>query len=478
MRSDSTRAGMRPTLIESDTISMNPASKDHPVDVSAFPASFLFGAATSAFQVEGGWDAEGKGPSIWDTFGRTPGRIKNGERGDVACDSYHRLSDDLDLISDIGLDSYRFSLSWPRLLPDGIGQTNSAGFDYYDRLIDGLLERGVEPNVTLYHWDLPQALQDRGGWVDRDVANWFAEYAESAFARFGDRVRTWSTLNEPISIWMGYGRGLFAPGISDEGAGRQAMHNALLAHGRAVQAFRAAGSPGDIGIVLDIWRRVPLTDSLDDARLAAEGEDDGFRFFLGPLLHGRYSDRIVERLTREEALPEIHDGDLAIIAEPLDFLGINVYSRVVVDSTKTDPEAWAQSNPHPGGNFLDNGLEFYPRSVYEALEMLEDDYGWRGPVMITENGMADGPSAQSDPLNDQERITYMRGFLQWIGRAITDGRDIRAYYAWSLMDNFEWSAGFSMKFGISHVDPETLARVPKDSAQWYRALIARHRALR
>lgn len=448
------------------------------MNIAAFPPAFRFGAATSAFQIEGGWDSDGKGPSIWDTFGHTPGRVRDDIPGDVACDSYNRLDDDLRLISDLGLDSYRFSLSWSRLLPEGTGQINPAGVDYYDRLIDGLLDRGVTPNVTLYHWDLPQALEDRGGWVNRDVAEWFAEYATTAFDRFGDRVRTWATLNEPIAIWMGYGRGAFAPGIRDARAGRQAMHHALLAHGKGVQAFRAAGMGGDIGVVVDIWRRVPASDSAADAKLAAEGEDDGFRFFLDPILRGNYSDRILERLAREDSLPVMQSEDAAIIAAPLDFLGVNVYSRVVVDSTTADPEIWAQSNPHPGGNYLDNGLEFYPRAVYEALEMLEADYGWRGPVMITENGMADGPTSAVDPLTDDERIAYMSGFLEWIGRALDEGRDIRAYYAWSLMDNFEWSAGFSMKFGISHVDPVTLDRTPKASGLWYRDLIAKHRSSR
>lgn len=448
------------------------------MDASIFPPSFRFGAATSAFQVEGAWEADGKGPSIWDTFGHTPGRFYDNLPGDFACDSYNRLEEDLRLISEVGIDSYRFSLSWPRLLPDGTGRVNPAGIGYYDRLVDGLLELGVQPNVTLYHWDLPQALEERGGWGNRDVADWFADYATVAFDRLGDRVRTWSTLNEPISIWMGYGRGVFAPGIRDERLGRRALHHALLAHGRAVQAFRAAGSPGEIGVVLDIWRRVPLTESAEDVQLAAEGEDDGFRFFLDPLLKGAYSDRIVDRLTREGTLPEIEDGDLTTISENLDFLGVNVYSRVVVDSTQAKPEAWAQSTPYPGGNYLDNGLEFYPRAVYEALEMLERDYGWRGPVMITENGMADGPGAGDDPLDDQERIAYMAGFLEWIGRSIAEGHDIRAYYAWSLMDNFEWSAGFSMRFGIARVDPVTLERVPKASARWYRDLIDAHRTLR
>jgi beta-glucosidase len=332
--------------------------------------------------------------------------------------------------------------------------------------------------VTLYHWDLPQALEDRGGWPNRDAADWFGEYAAVAFDRFGDRVRRWATLNEPIAIWVGYGEGFFAPGRSDAAAGRQAMHNALLAHGRGVQAFRAAGSPGEIGIVLDIWKRHPKTDSPADVALAHEGDDNGFRFFLDALRGGGYSDRIRARLEADGTMPGIHEGDQATIEEPIDYLGLNVYSRVVVDSTVNDGKHWAQSDPFPGGNFLDNGQEYYPRAVFDALELVRDDYGWTGPVHIAENGMADGPSSAADPLRDDERIRYVSGFLEWISEGIRAGHDVRSYYLWSLMDNYEWSAGFAPKFGIAALDPTTLDRLPKQSAHWYRDLIAAHRATR
>ncbi|GAB3398881.1 GH1 family beta-glucosidase [Schumannella luteola] len=450
------------------------------VDPASFPPEFQFGVATSAYQIEGAWDADGKGPSIWDTFSQTPGKVHGDIAGDVACDSYHRYRDDIRLMSQLGVDSHRLSLSWPRLLPDGTGRVNPAGVDYYDRVIDELLEAGIRPNVTLYHWDLPQALEDRGGWPNRDVADWFAEYAHLAFDRFGDRVQRWATLNEPIALWVGYALGGFAPGRRDERAGRQAMHNALLAHGRGVQAFRDAGSPGEIGIVLDVWKRHPATPSAADRALADEGDDDGFRFFLDALRGGGYSWRIRERLTSAGTLPDIRDGDQELIEQPIDYLGLNVYSRIVVDSRAGDATASPASEPdqerHHGGNFLDNGLEFYPRSVYDALEMVREDYGWTGPVFITENGMADGPRADRDPLDDTERIDYVSGFLSWIARAIADGHDVRGYYLWSLMDNYEWSAGFSARYGIAAVDPVTLDRIPKKSAHWYRDLIAAHRA--
>ncbi len=440
------------------------------------PAGFEFGVATSAYQIEGAWNVDGRSPSIWDTFSQTPGKVDRDVPGDRACDHYHRYPEDIQLMKDLGVDTYRLSLSWSRLIPQGTGTVNPAGLDFYNRLIDDLLTAGIRPNVTLYHWDLPQVLEDRGGWVNRDVADWFAEYSSVAFESFGDRVKQWATLNEPIAIWVGYGLGWFAPGQRDAKAGRQAMHNAMLAHGKSVHAFRASShSDGQIGVVLDIWKRQPLTESAADRALADEGEDDGFRFFLDALRGGGYSDRLRARLEREGTLPQIEPQDQAIIESPIDWLGVNVYSRVVVDSTSQTPGTWAQSNPNPGGNFLDDGSEYYPRAAYEALEMVRDDYGWTGPVYITENGVPDAPG-KTDPLVDDERIRYVEGFLHWIARAIEDGTDVRGYYLWSLLDNYEWSAGFSRRFGLVHVDELTLERTPKKSAEWYRGVIADYRA--
>lgn len=441
-----------------------------------FPRDFQFGVATSAFQIEGAWDLDGKGPSIWDTFSHTPGKVWRDEPGgEVAVDHYHRFREDVAIMKDLGLDTYRFSLSWPRLLPEGTGRVNQAGLDFYKRLLDELDDAGIASNVTLYHWDLPQALEDRGGWGNRDVAGWFGEYAALAFDELGDRVTRWATLNEPIAIWVGYGMGIFAPGHADPRLGKQAMHHALLAHGAGVSAFRAsaAAERSEIGLVLDIWQRHPATDSAADLALAQRDEDDSFRFFLDPLLRGAYGDRIVSRLTAEGVMPEIRDGDLESISQPLDFLGLNVYSRVVVSAENYNPQWWVAGDGHPGGNFLDNGMEFYPKSVYDAIMMARDEYGFDGPIWITENGVADGPSSVDGPLHDEERIRYVAGFLEWIARAIDDGADVRGYYLWSLMDNFEWAAGFSQKFGIVHVDLETLERTPKASAAWYRDVIAR-----
>ncbi|MGP3968345.1 GH1 family beta-glucosidase [Streptomyces sp. 6N223] len=438
----------------------------------AFPSDFLFGTATSAFQIEGAWNEDGKGPSIWDTFGHTPGKVYRDVPADVAADHYHRYREDIALLRELGVGSYRFSMSWPRILPEGTGRVNRAGLDFYRRLVDELLEAGISPLATLYHWDLPQALEDRGGWANRDIALWFRDYAALVFEEFAGLVPRWATLNEPISMWVGYGMGTFAPGHADPRLGKQAMHNALLAHGEAVRAFRERDAPGaEIGIVVDIWKRHPATDNPADQALADRDEDDSFRFFFNPLLKGAYGERIVERLTPEGTMPDVLDGDLELIASPVDFLGLNVYSRVVVSAENDNPIWWESDSNRLGGNFLDNGLEFYPRAAYDAIRLVRDEYGWQGPVYITENGTADADDA--DPIDDQERIRYVRGFLEWIERAVREGANVRGYYLWSLLDNYEWNAGFSKRYGIVHVDPDTLKRTPKASFAWYRDVISR-----
>lgn len=436
-----------------------------------FPAGFDFGVATSAFQIEGAWNEDGKGPSIWDTFGHTPGKVAGDVAGDRGVDHYRRYKEDVALMKEIGVTSYRFSLSWSRLIPEGTGRVNQRGVDFYSRLIDELLAAGIAPNVTLYHWDLPQRLEDKGGWINRDVIEAFADYAGTAFRAYGDRVQRWATLNEPISIWVGYSMGVFAPGRSDEKTARQALHHALVAHGRGVEAFRQSGQKGEIGVVFDIWQRHPATDAPADRAVADRDEDDGFRFFLDPVLRGDYSPRIRERLAVRGTMPEVREGDLELINTPIDFLGLNVYSRVVVSAEHYNPKWWVADDKHPGGNFLDNGMEYYPKSVYDAVRMVKDQYGYSGPIFITENGAADGPNV-TDPLDDQERISYVSGFLEWIARAIGEGADVRGYYLWSLLDNYEWAAAYTQKFGIVHVNLETMQRTPKASARWYRDFIA------
>jgi beta-glucosidase len=433
------------------------------------PDGFLLGVATSAYQVEGAADRGGRSPSIWDAFSHTPGNVRDDVAGDRGADHYDRLDEDLEIMKDLGIDSYRFSISWSRLIPDGIGEVNEEGVAFYNRLIDGLLASGIKPNATLYHWDLPQSLQDRGGWANREVVEWFGEYSRVVFERFGDRVKLWTTLNEPISLWVGYGLGVFAPGIKDARQGKQAMHNAMLAHGRAVQIFRAAGSPGQIGIVIDVWKRFLAAATADNRRIADREEDETFRFFFDELFAGGLSDRALAQLRADDTLPDIREGDAELAAQPIDFLGLNVYGRIVVDSTieSTAPE---QTNQQPGGNYLSNGSELYPDVLIEAVKVARDEYGVTVPIYITENGTPVEDAEQDGYVEDVDRIRYVSAFLQRAVRAHNEGLGVQGYYLWSLLDNYEWAAGYSMRFGIVRVDPVTFDRRYKASAHWYRAV--------
>ena len=441
----------------------------------ALPEGFILGTAASAYQIEGAWNVDGKGPSIWDTYTSQPGKTAGSVSGRDGVDHYHRFAEDIRHMQTIGLDSYRFSLSWPRLLPEGTGPVNQAGVDFYDRLIDALLAAGIQPNITLYHWDLPQALQDRGGWPNRDVIDWFEEYAALAFDRYSDRVPLWSTHNEPIAQWVGYGLGFFAPGIADPELGKQAMHNAMVAHGRAVRQFRASGATGQIGIVIDVWKRHPATDSEADQALALREEDDSFRFFFDELFAGGWSPRLRARLDAEGLTPAVEADDFAVAAEPMDFVGLNIYARVVVDAQNFNPRWWetSEENRMPGGNYLANGRELYPRALSDAVRLLRSEYGVALPVYITENGYASHTETPVDGrVHDADRITYLTGFLQEAARAATDGLDVRGYYVWTLTDNYEWNAAYTERFGLIRVDTESMARTWKDSAYWIQRVCA------
>ena len=437
--------------------------------VPDLPHGFELGVATSAYQIEGAWNEDGRGASIWDTFSQTPGRVFDDVPGDRGAEHYHRMPEDIRLLQDLGVDSYRFSLSWSRILPDGKGPINQAGVDFYFRLLDRLHEAGITPVATLYHWDLPQALEDLGGWRNRDVQHWFADYATLAFARFGSSVSRWATLNEPIANWVGYGLGIFAPGITDPAGGRNAMHNALLAHGQAVRAFRASDATGDIGVVVDVWKRSTTDPTPENLRLVREGDADSFESFLNPLFRGGYSPFQLERWGAEGVLPDNRDGDQALIEAPLDFFGLNIYNRVMVDGAPTRP---AGSDGFVGGNFLDDGQYYDPTVAYDVLLMLRDEYDIAVPIYITENGVSNCNEDVIDGrIHDHDRIDYLRGFLTSIARAAAEGVDVRGYALWSLVDNYEWSAGYSSRFGLYHLDLETFDRIPKDSALWYRDVI-------
>ena len=429
-----------------------------------FPSSFQWGVATSSYQIEGAVNEGGRAPSIWDTFSHQPGKVDNNDTGDVACDHYHRWQSDLDLIKSLGVDAYRFSIAWPRVQPLGSGAWNPAGLAFYDRLTDGLLERGITPHVTLYHWDLPQALQDKGGWASRDTAKRFADYAQTMAERLGDRAASFSTHNEPwVTAVLGNQTGLFAPGLKDPVIARRVAHYLLLSHGLSLQAIRAAGVKAALGIVLNQSPATPATSSPEDVALAAREYALLVRWFAEPLLLGRYP--TAPDLPVCEA---IEPGDLETIAQPLDFLGINYYTRIW--SSTSNPPVPA---PHAQGT-SDMGWENYPEGLTELLCGLKRDYPLP-PVFITENGMAHRDVLVDGKVDDQPRIEYMRTHLSALKAAIDAGVDIRGFFYWSLMDNFEWSSGYAKRFGLVHVDYQTQVRTPKESAHWYRRFIEQQR---
>ena len=429
-----------------------------------FPSSFQWGVATSSYQIEGAVNEGGRAPSIWDTFSHQPGKVDNNDTGDVACDHYHRWQSDLDLIKSLGVDAYRFSIAWPRVQPVGSGAWNPAGLAFYDRLTDGLLERGITPHVTLYHWDLPQALQDNGGWTSRDTAKRFADYAQTMAERLGDRAASFSTHNEPwVTAVLGNQTGLFAPGLKDPVIARRVAHHLLLSHGLALRAIRAAGVKAALGIVLNQSPATPATSSAEDVALAAREYALLVRWFAEPLLLGRYP--TAPDLPVCEA---IEPGDLETIAQPLDFLGINYYTRIW--SSTSNPPVPA---PHAQGT-SDMGWENYPEGLTELLCGLKRDYPLP-PIFITENGLANRDVVVDGKVDDQPRIEYMRTHLSALKAAIDAGVDVRGFFYWSLMDNFEWSSGYAKRFGLVHVDYQTQVRTPKESAHWYRRFIEQQR---
>jgi beta-glucosidase len=443
--------------------------------MSRFPPGFGFGVASSAYQIEGATSEGGRGESIWDRFCRIPGRVANGETGDIACDHYHRYPEDLDLMSSIGISLYRFSIAWPRLVPDGKGKPNPAGIDFYRRLCEGLRERGIAPMATLYHWDLPQAIQDEGGWANRDSALRFAEYAATAFEALDGLVEAWITQNEPwVTAFEGHGYGTKAPGEQDWPTALAVAHHVLLSHGLAVRAFRESAIEAKIGIALNLTPAYPLNGTLEDR--AAAHLMDGYhnRWFLDPVLRGGYPPDMVDQFTsRFGPIEAIEAGDLATIAQPIDFLGVNYYFSTRVFADPAEPLLGVGvAAPTAGTTAM--GWEVTPDSLYALLVRLKREYG-DIPLVITENGAAfEDEAPVNGHVDDPQRREYLRAHLDSLSRAIDAGVDVRGYCAWSLLDNFEWQHGYSKRFGIVYVDYETLRRVPKASALWYRDLIAAH----
>jgi beta-glucosidase len=430
-----------------------------------FPSSFVWGVASSAFQIEGASNIDGKGPSIWDEFCLRPGATADGSDGAVACDHYNRLESDLDLISALGIQGYRFSISWPRVQPAGYGPINSRGLAFYDRLVDGLLERGIQPFPTLYHWDLPAALQrERNGWADRDTAWRFAEYAALVAQHLGDRVSSLFTHNEPwVTATIGHELGHFAPGIQNRAIAMQVSHHCLLSHGLAAQAIRGSRNRVDVGIVLNLSPVSPATESTADKLQAIQEDGLLVRWYLDALLRGQYPADVLEHLGTDA--PQMHAEDARLIAQPLDSLGVNYYHPIV--STVTKPFSPA----HADAVVTDMGWEVAPGLFTDLLVRINRDYDLP-PVLITENGAAYRDNVVNGSIPDEHRRAYIETHVRAVADAIDRGVDIRGYFVWSLLDNFEWASGYSKRFGLYYVDYPTQTRILKHSGLWYKDFAA------
>ena len=429
-----------------------------------FPEDFVWGASSASYQVEGAWNVDGKGESIWDRFTHTSGKIEHGDTGDVACDHYHRYLEDIGMMERLGLNAYRFSIAWPRVIPNGRGAVNPAGLDFYDRLVDALLKAKIQPFATLYHWDLPQAMQDAGGWRNPDTCRYFADYAALIARHLGDRIRFWMTLNEPqVIAFAGHQSGEHAPGLRDHKLAIQVSHNLLVAHGLATQAVRANTGQAKVGIALNLYPFDPAGDSTADREAADLGWQTTCSWFLDPLIRAHYPAAALE-FYGDEA-PTVQPRDMGLIAQHLDFLGVNFYARKVTGANG-DVQV-------PGAEYTDMGWEVHPPALRKLLVELNREYRLP-PVFVTENGAAYLDQVGGDSrVHDPRRVNYLREHLIQVRLAMDDGVDLRGYFVWSLLDNFEWSFGFSKRFGLAYVDYATQQRIVKESGEWYSQVIAR-----
>ncbi len=443
-------------------------------EILKFPSEFIWGAATASYQIEGAYIVDGKGESIWDRFCRVPGNIFEGHIGDIACDHYHRFPEDIKLMKNLGLDAYRFSIAWPRIFPDGNGRINHKGIDFYNRLIDALLAENIQPYITLYHWDLPQILQDKGGWGNRDTAYYFQEYAAEVSRQFGDRVNHWMTHNEPaVTAYLGHLYGIHAPGVKDWKTAVQVAHHALLSHGLSVPVIREniKMPAGEVGIALNLSPTYPASDAPADIDAAKRYFDFNSGWFLEPLCSSRYPEQIWEIYEKEGYLPVMQPEDLKIIAAPNDFVGINYYFRDLVRSAPGKNIFNYDFVKPQNARLTEMGWEVFPEGLYALLTKLYQEY--KIPKLyITENGAAFPDQKSSDgQFHDTWRIDYLQRHFQQAYRAIQEGVPLAGYFVWSLMDNFEWSFGFSKRFGLIYTDYKTLERTFKDSAHWYQQVI-------
>jgi beta-glucosidase len=451
-----------------------------------FPSDFVFGSATASYQVEGAVAEDGRLPSIWDTFSHTPGRTRGGDTGDVACDQYHRWESDLDLMSSYGIGAYRFSIAWPRIIPTGTGAVNRAGLDYYSRLVDGLLERGIAPIATLYHWDLPQPLEDAGGWPERATAEAFAAYATVVGAELGDRVDTWITLNEPLcAAYLGYAVGIHAPGRKDPVAALRAVHHLNLGHGQAVQALRSVVSPeAKMSVTNNLSTVRAGSDDPADLHAVAKSRALSNGVFTGPQLRGEYPALAIEVTAKHTDWSFVSDGDLATIHQPLDVVGLNWYSPFWVRQGEApDPSLPWQPTVSPGnedlitetrdGDRTDMDWLVDPSGLEELLVQMDAEFPGL-PILITENGCAYDDPVVDGRVHDSRRVDFLLRHVTAVHRAMEAGVNVKGYLVWSFMDNFEWAEGYSQRFGITHVDYETQVRTPRDSARWYTNLARTH----
>jgi len=436
-----------------------------------FPDKFLWGTATASYQIEGAWDEDGKGESIWDNFSHTPGKIYGEDTGDVACDHYHRYGEDVKNMKRLGLKAYRFSISWPRVIPEGKGKINKSGLDFYDRLVDELLKADIEPFVTLYHWDLPQALQERGGWKNRDTVGYFADYTALIAHKLKDRVYHWITHNEPwVTSFAGHAFGIHAPGIMDFSTALQVSHHLLLSHGRAVEVLKDLGNERTkIGITLNLHPAYPASQKKEDINAAKRYDGYLNRWFLSPVFKGAYPSDIWEYY--QDKTPQILPGDMSVISRKLDFLGVNYYSRHIV---KADPKEkilkLSFSKPEEA-EYTDMEWEIYPQGIYDILKRVQNEYS-PPAIYITENGAAFRDKVDKEgKVKDGQRISYLKEHFSFAHKAIEEGIKLKGYFVWSLMDNFEWAHGYSKRFGLIYIDYSTQKRILKESAHWYRKTI-------
>jgi beta-glucosidase len=438
----------------------------------AFPADFVWGAATASYQIEGAANEDGRGESVWDRFCATPGKVRNAESGAIACDFYHRYRDDIALMRELGLDAFRFSIAWPRIIPDGRGKVNEKGLDFYDKLVDELLASGITPFVTLFHWDTPQALEDQGGWPTRDTVGAFEDYVEAVAGRLGDRVGHWITHNEPwVVSWVGHGWGHHAPGRTSDADALATAHHLLLSHGRAVEILRRLSPGSQVGITLNLDFPYPQSQEPEDVRAARWVDGLHNRWFLDPLFRGSYPDDMVEAWA--ESLPEIEDDDLETISAPIDFLGVNNYTSPLVAAGENGGRSRIVRRADV--DRTDMGWEVVPDGLRDLLVRLHDDYT-PPAIYVTENGAAFPDVRGHDgSVRDPERQSYLEGYLGAAAGALAEGVPLRGYFAWSLLDNFEWAWGYWKRFGLIYVDYATLNRVPKGSFYWYRDFIAGQR---